>query len=149
MGSPDKFGIRILPATLEIMQGGGRNSEVVTRWAWGISERDSKAWSESGGRPCGSSSSIQSPGHKVVEIARARRTTARREACCVERSSGRAVCEGGAIREGNQLLGRTNSNIIGLHKGGSSEDLYIQVFHDHSFKLEHMLSTSKGTLDDL
>ena len=39
-----------------------------------------------------------------------------------------------------------NSDIIGLHKGGTSEDLYIQVFHDQSVKLEHMLSVSKGKL---
>ena len=31
----------------------------------------------------------------------------------------RAVCEGGAIREGNQALSRRNSDIIGLHKGGT------------------------------
>ena len=52
-----------------------------------MSERDSKAWSESEGRPCGSSNSIQSPGHKVVEVAGAWRSTARCAACCVERSS--------------------------------------------------------------
>ena len=53
----DKFGIGILPATLEIMPWGSHSSEVVTRWTWGMSERDSKAWSESEGRPCGSSNS--------------------------------------------------------------------------------------------
>lgn len=64
----------------------------------------------------------------------------------------RAVCEGGAIRQGNQVLGRMNSDITGLHLGGTDEDLYIQVIHDQSFKLEHMLSASKGKLgfaDDL
>ena len=44
----------------------------------------------------------------------------------------RAVCEGGAICEGNQVLGRTNSDIIGLHKEGTGKDLYIQVFHEKS-----------------
>ena len=58
----------------------------------------------------------------------------------------RAICEGGAIWEGNQALGRMNSDIIGFHKGGTSKDLYIQVFHDQSVKLEHMLSVSKGKL---
>ena len=57
-GSPDKFKIRILLATLEIMLGGGQSSEVGTRWTWVMSEKGSKAWSESEGRPCGISSSI-------------------------------------------------------------------------------------------
>ena len=49
----------------------------------------------------------------MIEVAGARRTTARRA--------------GGAIREVNQAFGRVNSYIIGLHKGDTGKDLYIQV----------------------
>ena len=42
MGSPDKFGIHILPATLEIMPGGGHSSEVVARWTREMLERAPK-----------------------------------------------------------------------------------------------------------
>ena len=66
MGSPDKFGIHILPATLEIMPGGGHSSEVVARWTREMLERGSKAWSESGGRSCGSSSSIYRVSQKFI-----------------------------------------------------------------------------------
>ena len=58
----------------------------------------------------------------------------------------REVGERGAIREGSQALGRKNSDIIGLHKEGTGMNLYIQVFHDQSFKLEHMFSASNGKL---
>ena len=40
---------------------------------------------------------------------------------------GRAVCERGAIREGNQAFGRMNSDIIGLYKGNTGKDLHIHV----------------------
>ena len=57
-GLARQVGILILPATLEIIPGGGNSSEVVSRCTWGMSERGSKAWSEFGERSCGSSGSM-------------------------------------------------------------------------------------------
>ena len=82
-GSDDRFGIRILPATLETMLGGGHSWEAVnfrTLWA---SERGSRAYSQSVGASSGRLISTKSPGQMVVEVGGARRTIARRAAVLV------------------------------------------------------------------
>ena len=53
---------------------------------------------------------------------------------------GREVSERGAsARVARRLAGRTAISLACMN-------LYIQVFHDQSFKLEHMFSASKGKL---
>ena len=77
IGSLVKLGIHISPATLFTMLGLGHGSDVVDSRTCAISERSSRVSSVSDGRSFGISISIKSPGHRVVEVADARRTTAR------------------------------------------------------------------------
>ena len=73
-GSDDRLGIRILPATLETMLGGGHSREAVNFRAPGASERGSRAYSQSGRASSGRLISTKSPGQLVVEVGGARRT---------------------------------------------------------------------------
>ena len=82
-GSDGRLGIRILPATLETMLGGGHSWEAVNFRTLGASERGSRAYSQSGRASSGRLISTKSPGQIVVEVGGARRTIARRAAVLV------------------------------------------------------------------
>ena len=77
-GSDDRLGIRILPAMLETMLGGGHSWEAVNLRTLGASERGSRAYSQSGRASSGRLISTKSPGQIVVEAGGARRIIARR-----------------------------------------------------------------------
>ena len=76
--SDDRLGIRILPATLQTMLGGGQGWEAVNFLALGASERGSRAYSQSGRASSGRLISTRSPGQMVVEVGGTRRTIAQR-----------------------------------------------------------------------
>ena len=78
-GSEERFGMRILPPTLDTSVCGGHTLDTFLSRQLGESVRGSKAYRESDEVSGGSSTSMNSPGHTVVERTGARRTIARRE----------------------------------------------------------------------
>ena len=77
-GSEERLGMRILPATLDTSVCGGHALDTFLSRHLGESARGSKAYRESEEASGGRSTSMNSPGHTVVERAGARRTMARR-----------------------------------------------------------------------
>ena len=123
-GSNDRLGIRILPATLETMLGGGHNWEAVNFCTLGASERGSRAQSQSEGASSGRLTSTKSPGQMVVEVGGARRTITRRAAALVTAGAWDPYIP---IR--SLAFGWADGNVVGLHERRSCQDINVEVLN--------------------
>ena len=77
-GSEERFGMRILHATLDTNACGGHTFDTFLSQQLGESVHGSKAYRELDEASGGSSTSVSSHGHTVVECAGAQRTMVRR-----------------------------------------------------------------------
>jgi len=56
----------------------------------------------------------------------------------------RSVGEDGTIPEDDLAFGRTNGYVIRFHEGSTSQDIYVQILHNKTFKLKRMTPTGEA-----